>query len=140
MRLISAAGLQAAQRVQHAANQKRIRDRARAVAAPVRGNAPPPPALPLPPGDGGDGPGDGGDGGDDPGDADPVLPAGRPLGCTKCRFGRIGCKQCRNPDYVPRGKGRGKGGQPQPKAKPKAQPKASVKGRGRGRGRGRAAA
>ena len=44
LRLISAAGLQAAQRVQNAANQKRLRDRARAVAAPVRGNA-----LPLPP-------------------------------------------------------------------------------------------
>ena len=138
VRLISAAGLQAAQRVQNAANQKRLRDRARAVAAPVRGNA-----LPLPPpveadsadvGDGGDGgdegpvlPGGRGDGGDE----GPVLPAGRGLGCTKCRFAAIGCKQCQNPRYTPRGKGRGK-------AQPKAQPKAKAKGRGRGRGRGRA--
>ena len=132
VRLISAAGLQAAQRVQNAANQKRLRDRARAVAAPVRGNA-----LPLPPpveGDSAD-VGDGGDGGDE----GPVLPGGRGLGCTKCRFAAIGCKQCQNPGYTPRGKGRGKGGQPQPKAQPMAQPKAKAKGRERGgRGRGRA--
>ena len=27
----------------------------------------------------------------------------RPLGCPTCRFGRLGCKKCRNPNYKPRG-------------------------------------
>ena len=28
---------------------------------------------------------------------------GRQLGCPTCRFGRLGCKKRRNPDYRPRG-------------------------------------
>ena len=28
---------------------------------------------------------------------------GRQLGCPTCRFGRLGCKKCRNPNYRPRG-------------------------------------
>lgn len=121
--MISAAGLQSAQRVQAAANNARLRAR-RAVAAPLRADA-----LPLPPPDRGDQPDADGDHADPP--APPVLPPGRQLGCTKCRFQATGCKQCQRPNYVPRGKGRGKGGA----AKARAEPKAKAKGRGRGRGR-----
>ena len=118
VRIISAAGIQSAQRIQAAANKARLR--ARAVAAPVRANV-----LPLPP----------------PVEvevqvedvAPPPVPA-RALGCTKCRFQVTGCKQCQNPSYVPRGKGRGKA---QPKAQA-AKAKANAgNGRGRAKGRGR---
>ena len=149
VRLISAAGLQAAHRVQVAANQKRLRDRARGAAAPLRGADPLPPPVgeedledhggeavpppPLPDDHGGEAvppP---------PLPADDAAAPARVLGCTKCRLSPIGCKQCRRESYKPRGKGGGKG-EAKAKAAPKAKAKANVnpgKGRGRGRGRGR---
>ena len=78
VRVISASGLQNAQRVQTAANNARLRAR-RPVAAPLRADA-----LPLPPPDAGDQPDAGGAHAEPP--PPPVLPPGRRLGCTKCRY------------------------------------------------------
>ena len=134
VRVISAAAVQSAQRIQFAANRARVRQ--------GRPAAPLPPApeeeleLPVedpPPA---------------PAPEQEVLPEGRRLGCTRCRQAPVGCKQCRRPNYVPRGggwkgpkgegKGKNNGAAPKAKAKAKDAPEPKAKGRGRGRGRGRA--
>ena len=47
-------------------------------------------------------------GADDPGANEPQAavegPPSGPLGCSRCRYGRTGCSQCRKPSYRPRGR------------------------------------
>ena len=45
----------------------------------------------------------------DPDGASTEVDEGITLGCSKCRYQRRGCVQCRNPSYQPRGKGGGRG-------------------------------
>ena len=140
VRLVSAAAEADADRVAVTArdNARRRRRAAAAVPEPAAAAAPPPPppegpaAAPAPREP-------------EPPVAVPNPEAGavpRQLGCGKCRYSAIGCRQCRRPDYVPRGGGRGRANAvaaPAPPLAPEAAGAAKGDGRGRrGRGGGRA--
>lgn len=128
VRVIAADALTAAQRVSVQAVQERFREKKKRAATAAADNAHPAPVA-LPP------------------DVPAAEAPARPLGCTKCRMSPDGCRQCKNPNYRPRGKGGQKGADGSGKGTAKGGKgvakggKGAAKGgkgaNGRGRGRGR---